>query len=77
MGRYVLLLIAPLVIGVVIAAGVVIFTELRERSVVNSLSQRRIEARRTSVEDRAQRRLLAEDPDNSQPPDAERERIAS
>lgn len=77
MGRYVLLLIAPLVIGVVIAAGVVIFTELRERTVVNALRQRRIEARRTSVEDRTQRQLLAEDPGSAQPPDAERERIAS
>jgi hypothetical protein len=77
MGRYVLLLIAPLVIGVVIAAGVVIFTELRERTVLNALRQRRIEARRTSVEDRTQHRLSAADPDSEQPPDAERERIAS
>jgi hypothetical protein len=77
MGRYVLLLIAPLVIGVVIAAGVVIFTELRERTVVNALRQRRIAARRTSVEDRTRHRLSAPDPDSEQPPDAERERIAS
>ena len=41
MGRFVLLLIAPVIIGVLIAAGVV---------VVNGLRQRRIDARRTLLD---------------------------
>ena len=43
MGRYVILLIVPIVIGVLIAAGVV---------VINGLRQRRIDARRTLLEAR-------------------------
>jgi hypothetical protein len=43
MGRYVILLIVPIIIGALIAAGVV---------VINGLRQRRIDARRTLFEAR-------------------------
>jgi hypothetical protein len=43
MGRYVILLVVPIIIGVLIAAGVV---------VINAIRQRRIDARRTSLEAR-------------------------
>jgi 4-hydroxybenzoate polyprenyltransferase len=43
MGRYVFLLIAPVIVGVLIAAGVV---------VINGLRQRRIDARRPQFEAR-------------------------
>jgi 4-hydroxybenzoate polyprenyltransferase len=43
MGRYVVLLIAPVIVGVLIAAGIV---------VINGLRQRRIDARRTQPEAR-------------------------
>jgi hypothetical protein len=51
MGRYIVLLIAPIVIGVLIAAAVVLISGLRER---------RIDARRTSLE---------MSPDGALPPD--------
>jgi hypothetical protein len=50
MGRYVILLIAPVFIGVLIAAGVV---------VINGLRQRRIDARRTLPEARRPDRALS------------------
>ena len=54
MGRYVILLIAPIIIGVLIAAGVV---------VINRLRQRRFDARRTLREARrADRALSPADP---------------
>jgi type II secretory pathway pseudopilin PulG len=59
MGRYVILLIAPVIIGVLIAAGVVAFSGLRRRSIDNGLRQRRIEARRTLLEVRRQARALS------------------
>jgi hypothetical protein len=54
MGRYVILLIVPVIIGVLIAAGVVVISGLR---------QRRIDARRTSLEaGRPDRALSPADP---------------
>jgi hypothetical protein len=53
MGRYVVLLIAPVLIGLLIAAGVV---------VINGLRQRRTDARRTLLEARSDRALSPADP---------------
>ena len=54
MGRYVVLLIAPVLIGLLIAAGVV---------VINGLRQRRTDARRTLLEaTRSDRALSPADP---------------
>jgi hypothetical protein len=50
MGRYVILLIVPIIIGALIAAGVV---------VIDSLRQRRIDARRTFLEARRRDRALS------------------
>ena len=50
MGRYVILLIAPVIVGVLIAAGVV---------VINGLRQRRIDARRALLEIRRPDRTLS------------------
>ena len=50
MGRYVILLIVPVIIGVLIAAGVV---------VINGLRQHRIDARRTLLEARRPDRALS------------------
>jgi hypothetical protein len=50
MGRYVILLIVPVIIGVLIAAGVVVLDGLR---------QRRIDARRTLLEARRPDRVLS------------------
>jgi len=50
MGRYVILLVVPVIIGVLIAAGVVVMSGLR---------QRRIDARRTLLEARRPDRALS------------------
>jgi hypothetical protein len=50
MGRYVILLIAPVIIGVLIATGVV---------VTNGLRRRRIDVRRTLLEARRLDRVLS------------------
>jgi hypothetical protein len=50
MGRYVILLISPIIVGVLIAAGVV---------VINGLRQRRIDVRRTLLEARRPDRALS------------------
>jgi hypothetical protein len=79
MGRYVILLIAPVIIGVLIAAGVVVIHGLRRRGVDNALRQHRIEARRTLLEMRRQDRALsAADPAvTQQSSDLSHRRIAS
>jgi hypothetical protein len=79
MGRYVILLIAPVIIGVLIAAGVVVVSGLRQRSIDNGLRLRRMEARRTLLEARRQDRALsAADPAaTEQSADLTHRRIAS
>jgi hypothetical protein len=63
MGRYVVILIAPLIIGALIAAGVVVLNAVRQRSIDNGLRRRRIEARRTLIEAKRQAAALpAADP---------------
>jgi|SoiMethySBSTD1v2_1073268.scaffolds.fasta_scaffold543823_2 hypothetical protein len=49
MGRYIILLTAPLIIGALIAAGIIVLSAVRRRSVDNELRRRRIEARRTML----------------------------
>ena len=70
MGRYVILIIAPVIIGVLIAAGVV---------VINGLRQRRIDARSTLLEAaRPDRALSPADPAaTEQSSDLTHRRIAS
>ncbi len=73
MGRFVILLIAPVIIGVLIAAGFV---------VINGLRQRRIDARRTLLEaGRPDRALSPADPadpaETEQSTDLTHRRIAS
>ncbi len=70
MGRYVILLIVPVIIGVLIAAGVV---------VIGGLRQRRIDARRTSLEARRPDRALspADPAAKEEPSDLTHRRIAS
>jgi hypothetical protein len=72
MGRYVILLIAPVVIGVVIAAGIAVLSALRQR-------ERRMEARRTALEEESQDSVLAgTDSSATEPPsDLTHRRIAS
>lgn len=49
MGRYIILLTAPLIIGALIAAGIIVLSAVRRRSVDNEVRRRRIEARRTML----------------------------
>ena len=79
MGRYVILLIAPVIIGVLIAAGVVVVSGLRQRSIDNGLRLRRMEARRTLLEARRQDRALsaADHAATEQSADLTQRRIAS
>jgi|RhiMetdeSRZDD1v2_1073273.scaffolds.fasta_scaffold290758_5 type II secretory pathway pseudopilin PulG len=79
MGRYLILLIAPVIIGVLIAAGVVIINGFRQRSIDNGLRQRRMEARRMLLEARRQDRArpAANSDATEQPPDLTHRRIAS
>jgi hypothetical protein len=79
MGRYVILLIAPIIVGLLVPAGVVVINGLRQRSIDNALRQRRIEARRTLLElTRQDRALSAADPTaREQSSDLTHRRIAS
>jgi uncharacterized membrane protein YciS (DUF1049 family) len=68
MGRYVVLLTAPFVIGVLIAAGLVVIEWLRHRA----------EARRVSLELERLERQEDDDPDVTEPlPELRHRRIAS
>ena len=49
MGRYIILLTAPLIVGAVIAAGIIVLSAVRRRSLDNELRRHRIEARRTTL----------------------------
>jgi hypothetical protein len=60
MGRYVIILIAPLIISIFIAAGVVVVVKaLWQRTIDNEIRRRRIEARRTLLEARRQDSALS------------------
>lgn len=68
MGRYVVLLVAPFIIGALIAAGLVLIEGLRHRS----------ETRRVSLELERLERLERDDPDATESsPDLTHRRIAS
>jgi hypothetical protein len=59
MGRYVIILIAPLIISIFIAAGVVVVKALWQHTIDNEIRRRRIEARRTLLEARRQDSALS------------------